>query len=335
MRYRVSTEPFRDANGDVIHGSIAEVEYLNLGGQPQYVMIRGEDLHNPPLIVLHGGPGFSDTTFMRRFNAQLEKTFTVVYWDQRGTGKSYSRKIPKSSMTIEQFITDLAELVEIVCARTGARQVVLFGHSWGSVLGPLYAARFPEKVAAYVASGQVGNWLTGESASYAYALAEAERVGDEKVAEKLRAIGAPPYDEDALWVERLAVNRLDGMFRPKAMLGLARAFLGAPELSILDMRATLRGFKFSINAMWDETSRVDMMRLVPVLDMPVFFFLGRNDHWVPPVASVEYFDRLIAPSKRLVFFESSGHEPFVDEPAKFNALMEELVRPAVVGALAA
>ena len=49
--------------------------------------------------------------------------------------------------------------------------------------------------------------------------------------------------------------------------------------------------------------------------------------------SVEYFDVLDAPSKKLVWFERSGHEPFVDEPAKFNAAMADLVRPALAGEL--
>ena len=63
--------------------------------------------------------------------------------------------------------------------------------------------------------------------------------------------------------------------------------------------------------------------------MPVFFFLGRKDHFVPPETSVAYFDALTAPSKKLVWFERSGHEPFVDEPDKFNAAMAEMVRPAL------
>jgi hypothetical protein len=44
---------------------------------------------------------------------------------------------------------------------------------------------------------------------------------------------------------------------------------------------------------------------------------------------VKYFDELSAPSKTLVWFEESGHEPFMDEPVKFNASMVELVRPVV------
>src|SRR5262245_48865364 len=120
-------------------------------------MIRGEELSNPPLICLHGGPGFSETWLLRYFNAALEKHFTVVYWDQRGAGKSFCPSIARSSMTVEQFIADLGELVDLVCARLGQSKVVIFGHSWGSALGVLYAARFPEKVSAYVGGAQIGD----------------------------------------------------------------------------------------------------------------------------------------------------------------------------------
>ena len=61
----------------------------------------------------------------------------------------------------------------------------------------------------------------------------------------------------------------------------------------------------------------------------MFFFLGRNDHWVPVETSLAYIDVLAAPSKELVWFEESGHEPFMDEPAKFDAAVAELVRPVL------
>ena len=106
-----------------------------------------------------------------------------------------------------------------------------------------------------------------------------------------------------------------------------RALFGRPESSILDLPNLVRGFRFTFDAMWDEVSRLNLLTLVPSLKMPVVIFVGRRDHWVPPETSVAYFDRLIAPLKRLVWFDRSGHEAFVDEPEKFNATMVELVRP--------
>ena len=327
MKHLPKTRPFRGPKGEVVQGSIAEVHYLRLGGLDQWVMIRGESLANPPLILLHGGPGLSETFFFRHFNAPLEQTFTVVYWDQRGSGKSFDSQIPRSSMTVEQFIADLDELVEAVRQRVGKKKVAIFGHSWGSALGVLYAARFPEKVAAYVGSGQVGDWLAGEASSYAFVLAEAQRLNNRKALEELRAIGPPPHTATSLWTQRMWLNCFEGNLGARSLWNVGRIFLGAPESSIFDLPNVQRGFRFSIDAMWAEVSRINLMKVVPVLQMPVFFFLGRLDHWVPSETSAAYFDALTAPSKTLVWFEKSGHEPFVDEPAKFNASMVELLRP--------
>ena len=92
MRKPGKTPPFRVAAGNIVAGSIAEIGYRRLGGVDQWMMIRGESVANPPLIMLHGGPGFSETGLFRHFNAPLEKSFTVVYWDQRGAGKSADRR---------------------------------------------------------------------------------------------------------------------------------------------------------------------------------------------------------------------------------------------------
>lgn len=312
-------------------GSITEIAYRQLGGLDQWVMIRGQSLDNPPLILLHGGPGLSETSLFRYFNAPIERAFTAVYWDQRGAGKSYDPTISQSSMTVERFISDLDELVDGVCQRLDKTKVVILGHSWGSALGVLYAARFPEKVATYVGCGQIGDWPAGESASYEYALTEAQRRGNHRAERKLRAIGPPPYSADAVFAERTWVTRLDGTASPRGLWRMGRAILGAKEASVLELPSGWRGFHFSMDAMWTEVSRLNLIEIAPALQMPVFFLLGRLDHFVPPETSMAYFDALTAPAKRIVWFEHSGHEPFVDEPDLFNASMLELVRTDLGG----
>ncbi len=328
MKHLGRTQPFRGPDGLPVAGSIAEVRYLRLGGVDQWVMLRGQNLANPPLILLHGGPGMSESGLFRRFIAPLEKNFTLVYWDQRGAGKSFSRRIPRASMRVDQFIADLDELVEHVRRRLGKDKVVLYGHSWGSALGVLYTARFPMKVAAYAASGQIGDCSAGESASYAFALAEAERLHDRSALRKLRAIGPPPHTVRSLFTERMQVTRLERHTGATSAWRMFRAMLGRPESSILDLPNIVRGFRFSLEAMWPEVSQLNLHQLVPALQVPVFFLLGRKDHWVPPETSVAYFEALSAPSKKLVWLERSGHEVFVDEPDAFNAAMVQLVRPS-------
>jgi hypothetical protein len=82
--------------------------------------------------------------------------------------------------------------------------------------GVLYAACFPEKVAAYVGSGQIGNWSAGEALSDAFALAEAQRLNNRKAMKALRAMGPPPHTASSLWTERTWLQRFDGQLGGRA-----------------------------------------------------------------------------------------------------------------------
>ena len=291
-------------------------------------MMRGEIVANPRLILLHGGPGFAGMQLLRHFNAPLEKSFAVVYWEQRGTGKSFDRKIPASSMTLEQFSADLSELVNAVCNRLGKDKVALYGQAWGSALGVLDAARFPGKVAAYVGTGQIGDWPASELSSCAFVLAEAERRNNRKALKALRAIGTPPHTHRKMQVQRKWLTRFVGIARGISLWKFFRVSLGGPEAPIFDLPNIVRGLIFC-GCMWAEVSALNLVKAVPALQMPVFFILGRHGHVVAAETSVAYFDLLTTPSKRLVWFEKSAHEPPVEEPRTFNAAMVELVRPAV------
>jgi len=194
------------------------------------------------------------------------------------------------------------------------------------VLGVLYAARFPEKVSAYVGTGQIGDWPASELLSYAFVLAEAERRNNRKAINELRAIGEPPHTYGKMTVQRKWLTRYVGIVRGMSLWQFVRITLGGPESSIFDLPNIMRGLMFSA-CMWPEISALNLVQAVPALQMPVFFFIGRHDHVVAGETSAAYFDVLTAPSKRFVWFEESAHEPPVEEPAKFNALMAELVRP--------
>src|SRR5262245_52276015 len=103
--------------------AISEAGFVTLGGIPQWVEIRGADTEYPVLIALHGGPGMPETPLLRHFNGAVETAFTVVYWDQRGAGRSYSRTIPAASMTVDRFVADLDELVDHVRRKLGKEKV--------------------------------------------------------------------------------------------------------------------------------------------------------------------------------------------------------------------
>src|SRR5688500_18869841 len=146
------------------------METAIIGGIPQSIWFRGVSVSNPALILLHGGPGASESALFRYYNSALEQHFTVVYWEQRGTGRSFHADIPPASMTIAQLVRDLDEVVELARQRFDKEKVVLVGHSWGTVLGTIYASRYPEKVSAYVGVAQIADVPQGRRLSYDFAL---------------------------------------------------------------------------------------------------------------------------------------------------------------------
>ena len=103
------------------------------------------------LILLHGGPGASESPRFRHYNSDLEQHYVIIYWDQRAADRSYSSKIPPGTMTIAQFVCDLGEVVEMTKRRFGKKKVVLLAHSWGTIQGTIYTYEHPENVAALVA----------------------------------------------------------------------------------------------------------------------------------------------------------------------------------------
>ena len=327
MKNPGTTPAFRAADGSVLAGSIAETLYLRLGGIDQWVMIRGESTANPVLVLVHGGPGSPETSFFRYFNSSLEKSFTVVNWEQRGAGRSFSRDLKDKDMTIDRFVDDLDELVDAITQKLNKQRVVILGHSWGSALGTLYAARHPEKVCAYVGTGQIGDLQASELSSYAFVVDEAKRRNNRRALKQLSAIGQPPFTTKSVGVQRRWLMRFVGMMRGKSYWQMFRALRSTPESSLLLMPDFIRGVMFSLRTMWPQVSQLNLEVAAPELKMPVFFFIGRHDHQVAAEVSAAYFDKLIAPAKVLVWFEDSAHMPPFEEAGKFNAKLVELVAP--------
>jgi pimeloyl-ACP methyl ester carboxylesterase len=323
-----TTRPFVGADGQPSANSVADARFLRIGGVDQWVMIRGRDIANPLLILLHGGPGASSIALHRVSNAALEDAFTVVYWDQRGAGRSFSKSVPPESMTIDRFVADLDELVDAALTRFGKKRVVIVGHSWGSALGTLYTTRTPAKVAAYVGVGQISNMAQSEAESYAFALAQAEARGHRKALKELRAMGPPPLPIPALMRQRRWLTALGGAFGANmSMSKVLWRTISAPEATLFDLVRLIRGARFSIDALWPQMAPLRLDRDHTRFDVPVFFLLGRLDKQVVATLAADYFEHIDAPHKELVWFEQSGHFLPFEEPARFNATLIQRVRP--------
>ena len=91
------------------------------------MFIRSKDVTHPVLLYLHGG--IPDYFLTRSYPTGLEDYFTVVWWEQRGSGLSYSADIPPETMTVEQLVSDTLEVTNYLRHRFGKEKTYLMGHS--------------------------------------------------------------------------------------------------------------------------------------------------------------------------------------------------------------
>jgi proline iminopeptidase len=332
----ISTPAFRDSNGRPLANSIAIAEQWRINGIDESVIVRGRDLSNPILIWLHGGPGSSETPVLRVMNGVLEDDFTVVYWDQRLAGQTLIPFAPyPKSLTIAQMLDDLDVVVDRIRKRVAQDRVVLVGHSWGTMLGVLYADRHPEKVAAYVGIGQMTDKANAETLSYKFALDQAQRRGNAKAVADLKGIGAPPYGNEQLFTERAWLEALGGVnYGDLSLLRMIWIGVRVPESNGRDIWAVSHGGTIGTKLLEEQMLSTNLDRTYTSFQIPVFIGAGRSDHVTDAGLAYQYFERIIAPQKGFVWFERSGHNPHLEEPAKFNDWMITQVRPVAVAQLA-
>ncbi|MBC8488360.1 MAG: alpha/beta hydrolase [Bacteroidetes bacterium] len=251
----------------------------------------------------------------------------MVYWEQRGTGKSFSHSIPLESMTIEQLISDTFELSKILINRFKVPRTYIFGRSRGSLIGLLTAKRHPELFYAYVGIGQMVYLLENDSVSYQYTLKIAEKFGNEEALKSLKKIGNPPYNYEEQIIQR---KWLTGFYEVitaekfnKKRINYRKILLSTPEYSLIDIFKMGMDPFFSIKCLWnDEFYQVNLFNEVSQIGIPVFFLAGRYDYFTPSEIVENYYQKLQASKgKDFIWFERSGHYPELEEPEKIHDVM--------------
>lgn len=171
--------------------SISTLEQIEINGTKHEVMIRALDRSNPVVIFVHGGPGCSEIPYVRKYQDLLEKNFTIVHYDQRGSGKSYHFFEDYSSLSSDLLVDDLLALTDYIEEVFGQTKVLLIGHSFGTYIGMKAAAKAPDKFVAYIGIGQVADHVTSELDSLNYSIEQATLAGNVKDAEKLNQLRGP------------------------------------------------------------------------------------------------------------------------------------------------
>lgn len=317
------------------HG-VNEDIYIPLGGQQQRILVRGMKKENPLIIYLHGGPASPDTSYSDAFTRELTDDYTVIAWDQRGCGRTYlanEEQDPENDTAdFEQIQNDLDELVDYARTRFGQEKVIVMGHSWGTVVGSVYAQQHPEKLSAYVGVGQVVGAQDSEIFSYEDALRQAKEQGDdtEEMEAGYQKLLAEPSIQNVLAL-RKPVSRYHPSETPVNMIRMGWGIASSPYIGWKDLKwywkviVDADGFIDLNRQLYDYTMEFDLNQRELKYDVPVYFISGADD-WTCPTGLIEaYKNKITAPEVKFVMLEGTGHAPQYTMPEKFAKVVKELL----------
>jgi pimeloyl-ACP methyl ester carboxylesterase len=286
--------------------------------------VRGKDRRNPILLFLHGGPASPAMPEGYTFQTPWEDYFTVVQWDQRGSGKTYRANTEAAmapGMTVDGMTDDAAQVTQYLREHYNKKKIFLLGHSWGTVLGVHLAQLHPDWFYAYISVGQVVNGRRNEAIGYNYALNRAKAENNTKAIAELEAIGPYPGDTK-LTIERIGVRSTWEMYYGGLAWGRkdfqfdSDAEELSPDYNHDDLVAIDKGSLFSLNHLLDPLLDVDFDH-VTNFKLPVIVFAGAHDYTTPHETAEKWFGDLQAPSKRLVIFADSAHMMMQEQPGRF------------------
>jgi pimeloyl-ACP methyl ester carboxylesterase len=304
-------------------------EPVRLGDSTQWLRIRAANAGSRPLLLVQMGPGLPMLNEVRTFerHLSLEDDFTVVYWDQRGCGRSLRSP---AALSLAAMIADTERLLAMLCDRFGMPPVVV-GFSMGATISAFAAANRPDLVAALVTVGMDIDGPAIENNAYEFALAAARSRNNRRAIRQLEAIGPPPHLRAKQLVTRARWDADFGGVRRGHTYGsmsrnLAISLLRSPDYSLADTVRTIRGFTAAPDALLPELATLDLPHTLTELSTPIVLVQGRHDQVTPAAVAQRYADLLRAPSKELVWFEQSAHMPHLEEPERFRQVLTRVRR---------
>lgn len=302
--------------------SISELRKVEINGADIEMMIRGNNKDNPAVIFVHGGPCCSEIPYVRKYQGTLEENFTIIHYDQRGSGKSYKFGEDYSDVAAATHADDLIAITEYILEYLHKEQVILIGHSYGTYISTMAAAQKPELYLAYVGIGQMSDTIESELDGLESCIQAAENAGNENDAAKLRAMTNSISRGESI-TPRSYVRKYGFAARQiNDNSDYLKGFFFGTEYNLMDaVRFYTASIKYQ-DKLISEALNKPITEIVDTLDIPVYFVLGKYDGMTSPDAAENYLNSLTGDSVReMILFEHSAHYPQFEEPDIFNEWM--------------
>ncbi len=298
--------------------SIDEGRFVPINGKNQWITVRGDNIGNPVLLIL-SGPGVALSPAAPFFET-WERHFTLVHWDQPGSGATVSADPdPAQALTIERLVKDGIGVTEFVRQRLDIEELAVVGVSGGSVVGLTMMHEHPEYFSAYIGAGQFVNWSQQDALGYELLLKKSRTDGNLEAEQELLTIGQPPYQDSttdtikskyhsALTLAEMKEFAEFSAIMNETLTNPSSSATYVPEGIAIQNPRTLA--KAAYEDLRDELLGFDARKLPMEYVMPVFFFQGEEDYYSVTSIVQDYADEISAPHKEVVVIAGASHSVF-------------------------
>jgi proline iminopeptidase len=278
---------------------------ITINGVAHWVRVAGND-GGSPIVVVHGGPGANASLCEQTVGPRLAEFATVVYYDQRGCGRSDAPAEPYT-YSMDQLVADL----DVLRAELGVARISPLGQSFGGRIAAAYAVAHPDRVDRLMLhAAPITNPLRPNAWSLRPALVDAVLGPAARAAMRAELAGLSGQGE-----------RFDAAHRALDSDPVATArFLchdpaRAPELLRLLDAAEALGTNEKMGPALRLTGADELFDQLAEVDVPTMVMVGLTDRNVGVDACRDLAGRL--PRGALHLFQRSAHFPEVEEPDSY------------------
>ncbi|MGE7113881.1 alpha/beta fold hydrolase [Lysinibacillus sp. NPDC047702] len=304
------------------NGGISELKEIAVNGDKQFILVEGQDKEKPFCLFLHGGPGspFPYGVSARTLYPEITENCVAVYYDQRGSGKSFNKELSIDTMNLSQFIEDATIIVDYIREHYQQEKVFVIGQSFGTIIGTQLVSKYPEKFHAYLGIAQITDIIKGQELGYSWLKNKAQDNDDEKTLSILEDLGKGPYleeDEDRfsdLINQYKGMNYFDETIEKVNLFDLIKGAFTSPDYSLRDLyTAFISGPQFSLiksQELKKEIILTNFFDTVKSIDVPVYIIHGKYDKQANYELAKQYYELLDAPNgKEFITLKHSAHYP--------------------------
>lgn len=281
--------------------------HINAGnGVKLYYRVLGSG--SEPVVLIHGGPGFT-SDYLADDLTPMARNHSLLVYDQRGIGRS-TLVSDSTGLAAQRYVEDL----EAIRKHLGLEKLTLLGHSWGAAPAALYAMQYPERVRRMILVGTIPAERSGLGRAFQVMAAARDSATLRRMAELSRIRQANPDDRAAcreyyqLWFTPFfgaseAASRMKG-----------NVCAGSPES--LKNKQNVDRFTFASLGNWDWTMSLSRAAV------PTLIIHGELDPL--PIEDARKWAAAM-PNARLLELKGIGHFPYVEAPEVFFAAVDQFL----------